>query len=44
MFYGHEDIEEALPTETSHRYTVKLVVVMKILRRPCPLKQASGTE
>jgi len=43
IVYGHEDIQEAFSTETSHRYAVKLVVVM-ILRRPCPLKQASGTQ
>jgi len=28
-----------LSTETSHRYTVKLVVVMRISSRSCPLKQ-----
>ena len=41
---GQEDMEGALSIETSHRYTVKFVVVMRISSRFCPLKQDKNTK
>jgi len=37
-------MEKALFAETSHRYTVNLFMVMRILRRPYPLTQATSTQ